>query len=180
VRPYSSSRSFPSAKDGFVRARSDFFSEEKIWSIVKSLPPDKASGPDGFMGRFYKVAWQVIKVDFMGAVGRMMQLDVNKLHLQNSACITLLPKIAEAMKVKDYQSISLIHSFTKIMTKAMANRLATKLLALISPCQSAFVKGRCIHDNFIFMQQIANALHHQNSPQVLLKLDISKIFDSVS
>jgi hypothetical protein len=122
----------------------------------------------------------VIKVDFMAAVGRMMQGDVNKLHLQNSAYITLLPKIAEAMKVKDYQSISLIHSFTKIMTKAMANRLATKLPALISPCQSAFVKGCCIHDNFILMQQTTKALHHQNSSQVLLKLDINKIFDSVS
>jgi hypothetical protein len=46
--------------------------------------------------------------------------------------------------------------------------------------QSAFVKGRCIHDNFILVQQTAKALHHQNSPRVLLKLDINKAFDSVS
>jgi hypothetical protein len=116
----------------------------------------------------------VIKVDFMAAVSRLMQGDVNKLHLLNSAYITLLPKMAEALEVKDYWPISLIHSFAKIMTKAV-----TKLPALISPCQSSFVNGRCIHDNFILLQQTTNALHHQNSPRVLLKLDTSKAFDSV-
>jgi hypothetical protein len=105
----------------------------------------------------------VIKVDFMAAVGRLMQEDVNKLYLLNSAYITLLPKTAEAMEVKDYRPTSLIYSITKIMIKAVANRLATKLPTLISPCQSAFVKGRCIHDNFILVQQTAKVLHHQNS-----------------
>jgi hypothetical protein len=121
----------------------------------------------------------VIRVDFMAAVGRLMQGDVNKLHL-NSAYITLLPKTAEAVEVKDYRPISLIHSFARIITKAMANRLANKLSTLISPCQSAFMKGRCIHDNFILVQQTARALHRQNNPRVLLKLDINKAFDLVS
>lgn len=29
-------------------------SEEEVWNTVKSLPSDKAPGPDGFTGRFYK------------------------------------------------------------------------------------------------------------------------------
>jgi hypothetical protein len=157
-----------------------FFSEDKIWNTIKTLSSDKAPGPDGFTGRFYKVAWQVIRVDFMAAVGRMMQGDVNKLHLLNSAYITLLPTTAEAVEVKDYRPISLIHSFARIITKAMANRLANKLSTLNSPCQSALVKGRYIHDNFILVQQTARALHRQNSPRVLLKLDISKAFNLVS
>jgi hypothetical protein len=44
-----------------------FLSEEEIWSTIKSLHPDKAPGPDGFMGIFYRAAWQIIKVDFMVA-----------------------------------------------------------------------------------------------------------------
>jgi hypothetical protein len=31
-------------------------------------------------GRFYREAWQVIKVDFMVAMDRMMQGDINRLH----------------------------------------------------------------------------------------------------
>jgi hypothetical protein len=116
----------------------------------------------------------------MAAVRRLMQGNVNKLHLLNSAYITLLPKTSEAIEVKNCHPISLIHSFAKIITKAMANRLETRLPTLVSPCHSVFVKGCCIHDNFILVQQTAKALQHQNSPHVLLKLDISKAFDSVS
>jgi hypothetical protein len=97
------------------------------------LPSDKAPGPDGFTGRFYKVAWQVIKVDFMATVGRLMQGDINKLHLVNSAYITLIPKTMEVNEVKDYRPISLIHSFVRNITKAMDNRIATRLPTLVPP-----------------------------------------------
>lgn len=32
------------------------FSEEEIWGMIKELPPDRAPGPDGFVGAFYKRA----------------------------------------------------------------------------------------------------------------------------
>jgi hypothetical protein len=31
------------------------FSEEEVWNTIKPLPSDKAPGPNGFTGRFYKV-----------------------------------------------------------------------------------------------------------------------------
>ncbi|WVZ97153.1 LOW QUALITY PROTEIN: hypothetical protein U9M48_042708, partial [Paspalum notatum var. saurae] len=83
-------------------------------------------------------------------------------------------------KEKDYCPISLVHSFAKLVTKIMANRLAPRLKNLVSPNQSAFVKGRCILDNFILGQQTTKVLHRQKKPRVLLKLDITKAFDSVS
>lgn len=156
------------------------FTEEEVWATIKSLPSDKAPGLDGYTGRFYRSAWQVIKVDFMAAVSRLMQGDIARLHLLNSAYITLIPKDPNAVEIKDFRPISLIHNFAKIVTKVMANRLAKFLPQLVSPSQSAFVKGRCIRENFILVQQTAKAMHRQKAPGVLLKLDISKAFDSVS
>jgi hypothetical protein len=127
-------------RPGLNLSELDQFSEEEIWNTIKSLPPDMALGPDGFTSRFYRATWQVIKVDFMAAVGRMMQGDINKLHLLNSAYINLLPKTAVAIEVKDYRPISLIHSFTKIITKDMANRLAIKLPTMVSSCK-CFCEG---------------------------------------
>jgi hypothetical protein len=41
------------------------FTAEEVWSTLKEIPLDKAPGPDGFTGRFYKVCWDVKKVDVL-------------------------------------------------------------------------------------------------------------------
>jgi hypothetical protein len=58
----------------------------------------------------------------------------------NSAYIALIVKVEGADKVKDFRPISLIHSFAKLMSKLLANRLAGQLQHLVSPNQSAFIK----------------------------------------
>jgi len=156
------------------------FSEDEVWNTIKHLPLDKALGPDGYTGRFYKICWPVIKPDLMAAISAVQRGNFRNMQLLNSALLTLLPKKDDASSVKDFRPISLIHSFAKLVTKLLANRLAGRLSELVSSNQSAFVKGRCIHDNFLLVQQTARFLHQQKQPRILLKLDISKAFDSVS
>jgi hypothetical protein len=156
------------------------FTEDEVWVTIKHLPPDQAPGPDGYTGRFYKTCWQIIKKDIMAAIAAIQRGNFRNLHLINSALLTLLPKKNDATLVKDFRPISLIHSFAKLITKLLANRLPGRLSELVSTNQSAFVKGRCIHDNFLLVQQTTRFLHQQKQPRILLKLDISKAFDSVS
>ncbi|WVZ90056.1 hypothetical protein U9M48_036389 [Paspalum notatum var. saurae] len=82
--------------------------------------------------------------------------------------------------VKDFRPISLIHSFAKLVTKILANRLTLLLAGLVSNNQSAFVRGRNIHDNFLLVQQLARTLHKSKEPHIFLRLDISKVFYTVS
>jgi hypothetical protein len=156
------------------------FSEEEVWNTIKQLPPDKAPGPDGFTGRFYKACWSIIKKDIMAAILTVWNKDFRNFRYLNTAFITLLPKKEDAILAKDFRPISLIHSFAKLITKVMANRLSGYMDKLISKNQSAFIKGRFIQDNFMLVQQTARLLHAQKQPRILLKLDISKAFDSVS
>src|SRR6185503_3991030 len=97
------------------------FSEEEVWKTVRSLPSDKAPGPDGFTGRFYKVCWPIIKGDLMAAIHSVWGKNFRNLWMLNSAYITLLPKRPDAEHVKDYRPISLVHSFAKLITKILAN-----------------------------------------------------------
>lgn len=54
--------------------------EQQLWDVIQALPVDKAPGPDGFTGRFYKVCWPIIKVDLMAAIGALRGGDARKLH----------------------------------------------------------------------------------------------------
>jgi hypothetical protein len=144
------------------------------------LPSDKAPSPDGFTGRFYKVCWPIIKEDIMAAISAVWRRDFRNLRPLNSAYVTLLPKMEGVVHAKDFRPISLIHSFVKLVTKILANRLASRLEDMVSTNQSAFIKGKFIQDNFMLVQQTARFLHSQKQPRILLKLDITKTFDSVS
>jgi hypothetical protein len=151
-----------------------------VWDTICLIPLDKAPGPDGFTGRFYKVCWDIIKVDVMAAFSAVGCRRFINFHVLNTAYITLIPKFEGADQVKDFRPISLVHSFAKLLTKLLANRLAGRLHTMVSPNQSAFIKGRFIQDNFMLVQQTTRFLHQHKLSRILLKLDISKAFDSVA
>ena len=39
------------------------FTEAELLSVVQNIASDKAPGPDGFIGAFYKASWETIKLD---------------------------------------------------------------------------------------------------------------------
>jgi hypothetical protein len=128
------------------------FSEKEVWETIKQMPSDKALGPDGFIGGFYKACWNIINQDIMVAMSVVWSRKFRSFDKLNNVFITLIPKTAGATQVKDFRPISLVHSFVKLVTKVLANRLAGKLNDMVSPIQSAFMKGRFIQDNFMLVQ----------------------------
>lgn len=138
-------------------------SEEEAWNVIKELPPDKAPGPDGFIGCFYKSCWVVIKHDVMREIGAVHAEDSRKLHLLNFAYIILIPKKEDAESNGDYRPISLVHGFAKLVTKIVAKRLAPHMNLLVSPNQSSVIRGRSIHDNFMLVHQMARHLSSEET-----------------
>jgi hypothetical protein len=117
------------------------FTEEEVWAKIKALPSDKAPGPDGLTGRFYKVCWSVIKQYILTAISAIWSRKMMGFSALNTAYIMLLPKKEVAEHPKDFKPISLVHNFAMLVTKILANRLADKLNEMVSPNQSAFIKG---------------------------------------
>ena len=143
------------------------------------MPSEKVPGPNGFIGCFYKKCWSVIKDDVIQAIMSFFNNQTSKLHPINTANIVLLPKTQDAAALSDYRPISLINSFVKIITKLLANRLAPHMNDPVSNAQNAFIKERCIHDNFIYAQRVIQLLHKRRKSTLFIKLDISKAFDSI-
>jgi hypothetical protein len=77
----------------------------------------------------------------MAAILTLQQGDARGLGLLNAAYITLIPKKVDANTARDFRPISLVHSFAKLITKILANRLAPRLDAMVATNQSAFIRG---------------------------------------
>jgi hypothetical protein len=118
----------------------DPFEPEEIKQTIMSLPSEKASGPDGFIGLFYKKCWTIIQNDLIATLSAFHSLRTQRLHLINEANVVLIPKANDASSIIDFRPISLINSLAKIIKKILADRLALRLQDVVSNCQNAFIK----------------------------------------
>jgi hypothetical protein len=101
-------------------------------------------------------------------------------ELLSSVYITLIPKMDGAELVTDFRPISLIQSVAMMITMILANCLDVRIHGMVTPNQSAFIKGCSIQDNFMLVQQTAKFLYQHRQSSLLHKLDILKAFNSVS
>lgn len=78
------------------------FTEEEVKVVVMDLKSEQASGPDGFIGIFFKKCWEVIKEDLMAAVQYFFTLHGHHFNVLNSAQIYLIPKTSDAARVTNF------------------------------------------------------------------------------
>lgn len=128
----------------------------------------------------YKAVWDIVRPDVVRAFRALWEMDFRSFHHLNEAVMVLLHKTQAPAGLKDYRPISLIHSVGKLFSKCLAMRLAPRMHELVRLNQSAFIRGRQIHENFMTVQLTCRWLHANRRPTVLLKIDLAKAFDSVA
>jgi hypothetical protein len=105
-------------------------------------PNNKALGPDGFTGEFYKTFKTLLMPDIKQVLNLVMRNPTLTLNPLNGSYIFMIPKSENTMKPTDYKPISVIHGIQKVFSKILAERIQLHLSLLIQPTQTGFVKGR--------------------------------------
>lgn len=98
----------------------------------------------------------------------------------NCALITLIPKVGDASNMKNFRPISLLNCSFKIFSKMLTIRLTSVVQRIVSPNQSAFIKGRFILESVVVAHEIVHSVYNSGEKGVVLKLDYEKAYDRVS
>jgi hypothetical protein len=78
------------------------FTKEEIWAVIKEFPLNKAPGPDGFTGRFYRLAWSIINGDIIRSFDALSSMYCRSFHHLNDTLLILLPNKTDPLALGDY------------------------------------------------------------------------------
>uniref|UniRef100_A0A803TDZ5 Reverse transcriptase domain-containing protein n=1 Tax=Anolis carolinensis TaxID=28377 RepID=A0A803TDZ5_ANOCA len=156
-------------------------SEQEIKKIIRKIDGNKAPGPDGLTGIYYKVFIDELTPYLKKIMNRI--LDNNEIpDSWKLATITMIHKEGQdPQNVKNYRPISLLNQDYKIFTCILADRLKEVLKVWIKEEQSGFLPGRQLKDNVREIVDIIEYYEKSNKEEIaLLAIDMEKAFDSVN
>jgi len=154
-------------------------SREKIKNVVFDLNIDGAFGPNVFGACSIQTYWDIVHKDVENVV---LEFFTTSWILPNfnANTIILIPKTLDVDPIKKYIPIALVNFKFKILSKILADRLATILTNKISKEQRGFINGRNIKDCIALTSETINILDKKSfRGNLALKIDVSKAFDTL-
>ncbi|XP_062080858.1 uncharacterized protein LOC133785653 [Humulus lupulus] len=131
------------------------FTRKDVRRALFSIPSIKSPGPNGYGSGFFKALWRDIGAEISDAV--LLFFTTGEIPTElNRTILTLIPKVDSPSVASDFRPIDCYQN------------------------QGAFVKNRQLAHNIQMLQDLLHGYSRKNiSPRCLLKIDISKAYDSV-
>ena len=147
-----------------------------LWGMREEGSP----GPNGLTVKFFKCFFE----DLAPLLLKFVQTCFNKGQVTDDFKLSytiLLPKDSGSLlEIKNYRPISLLNISFKIITKALANKIAPFLEDLVHPDQAAVIKGRSIQGHNHMIRDLISLANVRGDSACILSIDQQKAFDRVS
>jgi hypothetical protein len=82
-------------------------------------------------------------------------------------------------RIQQYRLICLLNVSYKIFTKVATNRINQIADRIISPSQTAFMRGQNILEGVVILHESIHELHRKKQNGVIFKIDFEKAYDKV-
>ena len=146
---------------------------------MKSMNHNKTPGNNGLTKKFYETFWNELKTPLMKSINQAFHTKIFSIP-QRQAVIKFIEKKDWGKRyIKNWGPISLLNVDTKILSKAISNKLRIVLPTSISSQQIAYVKNRFIRGSGRLISDITEIGGWFNIAGFLVIMDIEKDFDSL-
>jgi hypothetical protein len=169
---------FPQLARDKVERLTEVFTLDEISEVVMGCDGSKSPGPDGFNFAFIKHFWDLLKHEVRILFDQFYGNECLPKCL-SSYFLTLIPKVKSPQALGDFRPISLLGCLYKIVAKVLAARLAMVLGDVISPTQSAFLKGRQFVEGVMVVNEVIDYAKKSGKQCLIFKVDFEKAYDSV-
>lgn len=119
------------------------FTEEEVKNAIWSLGVDKAQDRMAFQCCFSSIFWKETKTDIMNIMMELLEGEA-RLDRINYEFIVLIPKKEFLERLEEFKPTALLNSTLKIVSKILANKLASMLKSMIGDYQTGFIQERNI------------------------------------
>lgn len=165
--------------DDFMQIMEEKLKIEELDNAIKQMSKGKSPGLDGLTVEFYTFFWSDIRRMLFNALTEC----ISNGHLSPTmkrGLITLLPKPNKnKLSLENWRPITLLCNDYKMLAHVYSNRLDCGITKLVDECQSAFIKGRNIHNHTRLILDMLDYSDYIDSESFVLFLDFYKAFDSV-
>ncbi|KAF0755228.1 hypothetical protein AaE_005045, partial [Aphanomyces astaci] len=151
----------------------------ELRDAMKTMNPSKSPGPDGWSAGFFQVAPEIFSELLFMVFNYQLTHHGCLLPHQRRSAITLLHKCGDRGMPGNYRPISLMPVEVKVLSRALAYRLARHAPQLIHPTQAGFVPGRRLHDHVTMVQALQHYCTMEDQDSYATFLDFSKAYDMV-
>ena len=122
--------------------------ETDLFDSMKSMKNNKNPGNDGLTKEIYETFWEELKTPFMESINQVFHTLILSISQRQAVIKLNKKKDRDKCYIKNWRPISLLNVETKILSKAISNKLKTVLPMLISSQQTAYVKKQIYWRNW--------------------------------
>uniref|UniRef100_A0A8C5N3B2 Reverse transcriptase domain-containing protein n=1 Tax=Leptobrachium leishanense TaxID=445787 RepID=A0A8C5N3B2_9ANUR len=152
---------------------------EEVRTAIGLMQPNKAPGPDGLPGLYYKSFLPILLPHLTTMCNSARSGTPFARDSLTASIVTILKPGKDPLGPGNYRPISLLNFDIKVLAKVLALRLNEIIPTLIHADQVGFIPGRQAYDNTRRACDLVWLAQRLKVPAVFLSLDAEKAFDRV-